>query len=730
MLFLSPTSPPDSMSRGYRSSPATHFNKNTMKNFYVSPAWVLFLFLPLTATAVYGQSLGIGTTTPNGSAILDLGAPGQGLLIPRMNSADITAIANPAKGLMVYDSVNNQLMINMGSPSASNWKVLTLSNPWMLKGNSGTNPAVDFIGTSDDHALNFRMNKIKAGSIDSAWNNSFFGFRSGDNAAAGSGNTGFGYYALDSNTLGSGNTAFGESTLLGTNGPNSLYGRNTAIGAETLQTNKLQSTAVGAGALSFITSYVTGNPSEAFGYGAFGSRATQGTAFGYQAMGLYDGNISPTGGYGLAIGNAALGSNVDGNAIAIGSGALLNDRSPSYNIAIGDSALLYSESSMENIALGSGANLTGSGNYNTAIGAEALYFTDQDSNSVGIGYQAGAHGGEHNTIAGYKAHAVYSGINTSENTAIGSQALYGNVFGNRNTALGIGAMQLNGGGYDNVAIGADAMYNNSEGLYNVAVGINALYSNRFPDNSIIGNQNTAIGANTLFSASRCLFSTVIGYNAGFQYDANYRNTIIGANCDIGMNRLTNCTAIGQAVTCTASNQVRIGNPATGSIGGFSDWGVVSDGRMKRDIKTQSIGLGFIMRLRPVTYQLDLNALDAHINHGAAKMTSAADQHAMAQREHIRHTGFVAQEVEEAASKAGYDFSGLEKPASPSATYGLRYSNFVSPIVRALQEQQQAIRTLQADQASVINMVAAQETLYDQILAKLNSLEGKPDKSKN
>jgi trimeric autotransporter adhesin len=59
-----------------------------------------------------------------------------------------------------------------------------------------------------------------------------------------------------------------------------------------------------------------------------------------------------------------------------------------------------------------------------------------------------------------------------------------------------------------------------------------------------------------------------------------------------------------------------------------------------------------------------------------------------EKEKIIHTGFVAQEVEEAAKKIGYDFSGVNKPQNEHTPYGLRYSEFVVPLVKAVQELSQ------------------------------------------
>jgi hypothetical protein len=59
---------------------------------------------------------------------------------------------------------------------------------------------------------------------------------------------------------------------------------------------------------------------------------------------------------------------------------------------------------------------------------------------------------------------------------------------------------------------------------------------------------------------------------------------------------------------------------------------------------------------------------------------------------IRRTGFIAQEVEQAALKAHYDFSGLIKPKTEQDHYSLSYDAFVVPLVKAVQEQQQIINT--------------------------------------
>ena len=67
----------------------------------------------------------------------------------------------------------------------------------------------------------------------------------------------------------------------------------------------------------------------------------------------------------------------------------------------------------------------------------------------------------------------------------------------------------------------------------------------------------------------------------------------------------------------------------------------------------------------------------------------------AAKSHIRYTGFIAQEVENAAKSTRFDFSGIDAPQNENGHYGLRYAEFTVPLVKAVQEQQKMIESLQA-----------------------------------
>ncbi|MCW5687101.1 MAG: hypothetical protein KIT76_01000 [Pseudolabrys sp.] len=57
------------------------------------------------------NQMGLGTTNPNASAIMDLTSTTLGFLPPRMTTAQVNAIASPANGLVAYDSSLHQLKL-------------------------------------------------------------------------------------------------------------------------------------------------------------------------------------------------------------------------------------------------------------------------------------------------------------------------------------------------------------------------------------------------------------------------------------------------------------------------------------------------------------------------------------------------------------------------------------------------------------------------------------------
>ena len=68
--------------------------------------------------------LGLGTTSPNASALLDVSSTTKGVLLPRMTTTQVNAISSPADGLTVYNTTLNTLCFYNGT----SWQKVTSAN--------------------------------------------------------------------------------------------------------------------------------------------------------------------------------------------------------------------------------------------------------------------------------------------------------------------------------------------------------------------------------------------------------------------------------------------------------------------------------------------------------------------------------------------------------------------------------------------------------------------------
>jgi hypothetical protein len=75
---------------------------------------LLYPFFLIISTCVSAQ-VGIGTNTPDNSAMFEVQSNNRGILFPRLTSAQRTSIASPAAGLYVFDTNTNSLWYFNGS---------------------------------------------------------------------------------------------------------------------------------------------------------------------------------------------------------------------------------------------------------------------------------------------------------------------------------------------------------------------------------------------------------------------------------------------------------------------------------------------------------------------------------------------------------------------------------------------------------------------------------------
>lgn len=286
------------------------------------------LILMFLCTYINAQeAIGINTSTPDASSILDVVSTDKGVLIPRMTATQRTAISSPANGLLVYETTTNTFWFHNGT----SWIQLVSSTSTDEIADADGDTRIQVEESVDDDIIRFdlagteyfRMNSGRlefvntgrsifigqnAGSSDDFSNNDgvFIGHNSGRNNTTGSRNVSVGFRSFNRNTTGSDNIAIGEDALR----LNQTGNANIAIGSNALDRS------VG------IDSNL---------------------AFGFNAL------------TNLTSGN---------NNIAVGTGAMTARTGGSYNVGIGNEALENNLTGDQNVAVGrqAGENSTGSGN--------------------------------------------------------------------------------------------------------------------------------------------------------------------------------------------------------------------------------------------------------------------------------------------------------------------------------------------------------------------------------
>jgi hypothetical protein len=204
----------------------------------------LALLLALSMPVLAWSQVGIGTSSPDASAALELSATDKGFLPPRMTAAQRMAIATPATGLMVYQTDGT---LGLYAYNGSKW---LHQASWYSIGTSSFMPSIPASATTGA-LLNLGIGSSALNSV-----------------STGDQNTAVGAQALQSLTATSYNTAVGYNSLFSTVSTISAEAQfNTAIGRQSGMNNIKGSynTFLGAGSDASLTNL---SNATAIGYGA------------------------------------------------------------------------------------------------------------------------------------------------------------------------------------------------------------------------------------------------------------------------------------------------------------------------------------------------------------------------------------------------------------------------------------------------------------------------------
>lgn len=242
---------------------------------------IFSLFILTVSNAQQGR-VGINTLTP--SSTLDIRGKSDitditGVQAPRLTRAELTAkgdslYGQDQKGCIIYitdvtGGDNNTQRVNIKDPGyyyfdGSFWQEITTSG-WKLTGNKGTNPAVNFIGTTDVMDVVFKIGGLKSGLLSTVSQNTAFGMMTLLNSTTANtdilANAAYGAGALANLTKGQKNTAIGVGSMFSSI---ANLNENTAVGqgALALASNAAQNTVIGVNAGGNL---ISGNNNTALG---------------------------------------------------------------------------------------------------------------------------------------------------------------------------------------------------------------------------------------------------------------------------------------------------------------------------------------------------------------------------------------------------------------------------------------------------------------------------------
>lgn len=535
-----------------------------------------FLGAALISVICNAQNIGINTdgASPHPSAILDIDvsamlASKAGLLLPRMTTAERNTIAAPATSLLIFNTTTAQFEYFDGTA----WRGLlsTATAGWGLTGNAGTNPAANFLGTTDAQPLRLRVSNtfaglvsntatgvlslgLNAGALSTGVSNTFIGTNAGAANTTGGNNTFVG------NGAGAANTTLGSNVYVGheagnanaTGQENVYIGRRAGANGTSGSTNVLIGN--GAGIQNTANNNVmiggfAGNGNTIGGGNTFvGTQAGQSTGTGGQNtfIGLGAGSANTTGqqitlvGQGANVGSANLtnasafgrSSRVDAdNSLVLGSVDGVNGATTTVNVGIGINAPLDRLHVVGSIRMVDGNQAVGRVPVSNANGT--MTWTDPLTVASNLAWTLTGNAGT-NPTTNFLGTTDVQPVRFRTNNVIAGQipastaglvsfgiAAGGASTGTNNTVVGNLAGDALTTGVSNTLLG------HSAGSAISSTGLNVMLGTSAGGNSTGGNNNVFVGA---FSGlvNNADNNTMVGLNSGISNFAGTQNAFFGA----------------------------------------------------------------------------------------------------------------------------------------------------------------------------------------------------------
>ncbi len=233
--------------------------------------------------------------------------------------------------------------------------------------------------------------------------------------------------------------------------------------------------------------------------------------------------------------------------------------------------------------------------------------------------------------------------------------------------------------------------------------------------NINANSNSFLNVNEIQvdsgSAGDPSFTFTSSTNTGMYYDGDLNFSIGGVNKFYYSNS-GGTLQIPSGRLSAPNGHVGNWNPSSNNVSGLGTssfrWTEVwatdvtingSDLRLKNTIQDSVLGLDFIEKLRPVSYKWNQGSVTVsgpeYDKEGKIVEGSTTTVHNPGKRPRY---GFIAQEVKQVIDDLGVDFGGWIKDdmSDPDSYQSLRYTEFIAPAVKAIQELSEKVKQLEAE----------------------------------
>ncbi|MBN2730707.1 MAG: tail fiber domain-containing protein [Bacteroidales bacterium] len=619
------------------------------------------------------------------SAALEVGGTNRGVLIPRIaltatNSA--SPVASPATSLLVYNTATAGVAPNNVIPGYYYWDGAQwvrfqsgTDEDWHLTGNAGTNPATNFLGTTDNQSLVFRTNNTERArfqadgtlSIGTTLDNSSNVYNRIENTDVSTyynennyhygAYTGATYTSYNYNASTTNSTKYGLYNIINSTGTGARYGIYNTVS----QNNTSNSTAYGM--YNYLSSYGSST-----NYGLNNTHYSYGTGTHY---GLY-------------------------NYLYLSGSTVSSPTYASYN----------------SMQIGSSTNTTTIyGEYTTVDYSAGMKYGDYKIMNTSSFYSGTVYA-DYSYIAGSgndPAYGYYSDLSIS-----GTGAHYGHyidISGGTGSNYGIYINNIIGttNAYSVFANNGNAIFNESGGDYDFRVETDTRPYAMWVD----ANENLVRFGTSSTGSDYQNGSTIGGTVVDYVIDCangSFEGTAVGVG---SMEYLLD-----------ASAHTLINNDFCPTTNGLEDlgWGTtaeywddvyatsyvtVSDARAKEDIADLEYGLEEILQLRPVSYKLKNDPM------------------------HDTELGLIAQELLPVISEAvkTHDYKILSEETKERVLFemdmmGVTYMELIPVLIKALQEEDAKVEAMEIkieEQQQSINELQKENQDLEQRLLKLEQM---------